>query len=160
MVEKTKKCSRCKKTKSINDFWSSKTCKGGYRTICKKCNYISRQNYRRNNLDKRRRQERKYKTSEKGQRVTRKSRLKCKYDLTLEEWQQMYNEQKGCCAICGIHQDKLIRSLEIDHNHVTGKVRKLLCIKCNLGLGYFGVDLLESELLEKAVKYIKETENG
>lgn len=41
-------------------------------------------------------------------------------------------EQKGCCAICGKHQSKLKSKLHVDHCHVTGKVRQLLCKTCNI----------------------------
>jgi len=74
--------------------------------------------------------------------------LKAKYRLTPEEVAAMIEERKGCCEICGTYQgDKL----HVDHNHATGKVRGMLCRRCNNGLGMFGDD---EELLNKARSYL------
>ena len=81
----------------------------------------------------------------------RKNQLKRKYGLTLEKVDKMYQEQKGCCAICGNHYDKLV----VDHNHDTGKVRDLLCNICNLGLGKFKDN---KNILLLAVKYLEKHE--
>jgi len=64
---------------------------------------------------------------------SRISKLKTKYKLTEQELQEMMNNQKGCCLICG---DSLIKpdnktSYAIDHDHTTGEVRGLLCTRCN-----------------------------
>jgi hypothetical protein len=66
----------------------------------------------------------------------------------------MYKEQGSACAICkrtdtGVARTKM---LSIDHNHVTGKVRGLLCNWCNQGLGHFRDS---PELLIKAAEYLK-----
>ena len=45
---------------------------------------------------------------------------------------ELYSEQEGKCAICGI--DKLLDELEIDHDHETGRLRGFLCKHCNLKL--------------------------
>jgi len=60
----------------------------------------------------------------------------------------MFNEQKGCCAICSKHQTTLKRSLAVDHCHATGKVRGLLCQKCNslIGYGEDNVEILTSSI--------------
>jgi hypothetical protein len=68
-------------------------------------------------------------------RTTANKRLRNKYLLTFEEYQELFNKQQGKCAICGTHQDDLKSSLCVDHNHTTGKVRGLLCHKCNLLIG-------------------------
>ncbi len=78
------------------------------------------------------------------------------YGLTTESWQVQFNRQGGRCAICGIHQSDLNTILHIDHNHVTGELRGLLCVKCNTGLGCFNTDTESVKLLELAVKYTKE----
>ena len=48
-------------------------------------------------------------------RKQRESFLKRHYNITIEEYDSMYIEQGGRCAICGIHQSKISRRLEIDH---------------------------------------------
>ena len=72
----------------------------------------------------------------------------------------LYEAQHGCCAICSEPEEKF-SWLCIDHDHVTGRVRGLLCPNCNRGLGLLG----DSEhLLQKAKDYlisakIQEVEN-
>lgn len=60
--------------------------------------------------------------------------LKHEYDLTVEQYQTMVSEQGGCCAICLRPE----RRLHVDHEHSTGRVRGLLCKKCNMGIGLLG----------------------
>jgi len=48
------------------------------------------------------------------------------------------------------------RALDIDHNHITNQNRKLLCSQCNLAIGLFKVDKEGINLLQNAVKYIKD----
>ena len=47
----------------------------------------------------------------------------------------MFNKQEGKCLICGHHQNEFKRRFDVDHNHITGKIRGLLCINCNLIIG-------------------------
>lgn len=61
------------------------------------------------------------------------------YNITVDTWNSMFISQTGCCAICGIHQDKLSKKLCVDHNHTTGKVRALLCNSCNKNVGVFEI---------------------
>src|SRR5262245_61408107 len=65
-------------------------------------------------------------------------RLRCKYGLTLEDYNARYAKQKGRCAICRKKKPK--RGLCVDHCHRTKVVRRLLCQKCNSGLGFFNDD--------------------
>ena len=73
--------------------------------------------------------------------------------ITIEEYEQRLQEQNNVCAICKTPTTKLTRLLDVDHCHETGKVRGLLCMHCNRGLGLFR-DSQES-LLE-AVNYLKQ----
>jgi hypothetical protein len=57
-----------------------------------------------------------------------------KYNLSLAEYELMFDLQRGRCAICQRHPRKM---LVIDHDHTTGRVRGLLCGACNQGLGMF-----------------------
>ncbi len=56
------------------------------------------------------------------------------------------------CEICGTHESKLKRKLSVDHDHDTGKVRGLLCTKCNMGMGYFNDKIVHMML---ALDYLK-----
>jgi hypothetical protein len=75
------------------------------------------------------------------------------YGITLEDYNKMFGEQNGCCAICGKHQQDLKASLHVDHNHTTGAVRGLLCHHCNVGLGHFEDNIT---LLSNAIAYLEE----
>lgn len=84
--------------------------------------------------------------------------LKYYHGVTLEELTLLYAQQNGKCAICGEVMDLWAErsspnKTNLDHNHTTGKRRKLLCGKCNRGLGCFNE---KTDLLEKAINYLKE----
>src|SRR5438132_8018897 len=72
------------------------------------------------------------------------------YGVPLEVYRAKVRAQGGVCAICGGPPGK--RSLNVDHDHVTGKIRDLLCPTCNVGLGGLRDDPL---LLRKAADYIE-----
>jgi hypothetical protein len=57
--------------------------------------------------------------------------LKYEYGITLDQYNEMFKAQEGKCAICERHQNKLTRTLCVDHDHKTNKVRALLCLTCN-----------------------------
>lgn len=69
----------------------------------------------------------------------------------------LYEKQKGCCAICGKSEKENKQRLSIDHNHATHQVRALLCRNCNTGLGAFKDD---EHLLSKAIEYLKRFADG
>ena len=82
---------------------------------------------------------------------------KRRYGLTEDTYQQMLQDQNSLCYICnepetGYSRSK-VKQLSVDHCHKTGKVRKLLCDRCNRGLGHFQDNVL---LMEKAVRYLKD----
>ena len=79
-------------------------------------------------------------------------RMQRVYGITIEDYNIMFFKQEGKCAICGVHQSDLHKSLCIDHNHETGNVRALLCDKCNRGLGSFNDSV---DLLNKAKEYLR-----
>ena len=74
------------------------------------------------------------------------------YNLTIEQYNKIFADQDGRCAICGIHNSELAHSLSVDHCHETKKVRGLLCICCNTALGKFRDS---PDLLNKAIKYLQ-----
>jgi hypothetical protein len=90
-----------------------------------------------------------------------KARLKCLYGLTIEDYQTLLEKAGSRCEICGKpHKDFLegfndkSSRLHIDHCHTTGKIRGLLCSKCNKALGLFKEDL---SLLVAAKDYLLRT---
>lgn len=77
--------------------------------------------------------------------------LKHHYGLTPQRYEEMLHAQKGMCAICDTKPG--MRELGVDHDHATGKVRALLCMSCNTGLGMFRDNPV---LLRRAAKYLRE----
>jgi len=85
---------------------------------------------------------------------TKNSRLLRKYNISLDDYNKMLIEQEGKCWICSMKaEDEINKVLVVDHNHLTGKVRGLLCNRCNTAIGL----LQESqEILQKVSKYLHE----
>ena len=81
---------------------------------------------------------------------SRAANLVSQFGITQDEYDCMYAAQRGLCLICG-RICKSGRRLAVDHSHATGKVRGLLCAKCNNGLGNFDDDPL---LLAQATVYL------
>jgi hypothetical protein len=89
--------------------------------------------------------------------LRKQARLK-KYGIDFKRYAEIWDEQKGCCAICAMSfgpfgtSENAKEMAYIDHDHVTGKVRGLLCNNCNAGLGHF-FDTIER--LETAINYLR-----
>ena len=102
--------------------------------------------YRNLNRDKIRSKQEKYNKENPLKR--KNSILKYEYGITLDDYNKMFNAQEGKCAICKKHQNELKKTLCVDHDHKTGKVRELLCMTCN-------TDLASVEnRLEEMTKYL------
>jgi len=90
---------------------------------------------------------------------SRKRKLELVYRMSEEDYNTMFSNQHGACAICGKPETgkrgQTIIRLCVDHNHVTGKVRGLLCRTCNTGLGAFNSDIMP-EMILKAYQYLME----
>ena len=83
----------------------------------------------------------------------RKSVLKHRYGMSVEDYDALLKEQNSGCAICGNPiPGRNNKHFAIDHNHKTNKVRGLLCYKCNSGIGYFKENI---DFLQKAIDYLK-----
>jgi hypothetical protein len=78
--------------------------------------------------------------------------LKYKYGLSAAGYDDLLAQQGGVCAICQ-QLDPKGRRLAVDHCHETGRVRGLLCVPCNVGIGNLNDD---PERLLAAVAYLQE----
>lgn len=92
----------------------------------------------------------------------RANKLWTKYRITLDQEQQMLDEQNHCCKICGNTSEEVGR-LVPDHNHTTKRVRGMLCNGCNRGLGQVKenigtlktmISYLEEDLAYDTIRYI------
>ena len=84
-------------------------------------------------------------------RKYKKYRLRRKFGLTPEQYEQMLNVQESKCGICGKHQKEFKIALAVDHDHKTNEIRGLLCSKCNRLLGDSNDN---SETLLNAIQYL------
>lgn len=78
--------------------------------------------------------------------------LHTRYGIEPGTYAKMLQAQDGVCAICGTDKMGSKSRFDVDHSHVTNKVRALLCNPCNRGLGNFMEDPV---LLEKAAAYMR-----
>lgn len=120
---KTKICTRCKEEKPLSSFVKQKKSKDGLRYWCTACE----------------------------SKQFRGWWLLSRYGITVEDYNEMFEAQQGCCEICGRHQSEVNRTFDVDHNHETGKVRGLLCFDCNRGLGCVKEN---TTILAKAIEYL------
>ena len=127
----TKQCRSCGLQKPLSQYYVRNP-------DCKDCTKVKRAADYKNNPDKYREKE-----------------LKKNYGITLQDWNDMFEAQGGRCAICGTHQCNTGKAFAVDHCHLTGKVRGLLCANCNTGIGKLNDD---PELLTKAAEYLRSHE--
>jgi hypothetical protein len=132
--EKGRTCTTCQTFKTQDNFTLERDsrCFGGIsmRSKCKPCNEL-----------------RKYKTF-----------IQRTYGISYEEYVRLEEAQSNSCAICKSPESLNKRTsgkLFVDHCHATGKVRGLLCSKCNHGLGHFNDDV---NLLNLAISYLTQKE--
>lgn len=139
-------CNSCNETKSIDNFYKDAGMADGYRTNCKPCKNKTALKWRSENRNRVNEVARIYHAKPENYLRMRLQR----YNLTAEQYNQMIKDQDNKCKICfkGPSKDK---PLVIDHNHVTSKVRGLLCYGCNRLM----VLIDNAELLKRALAYAK-----
>ncbi len=90
---------------------------------------------------------------ERRQYINRAYSLRRKYGLSVADYERMLGDQNGACAICGVaHGSPDVGVLVVDHMHCSGRVRALLCRKCNGGLGMLRDN---PDLLDAAASYVR-----
>ena len=135
-------CSSCKTEKPLSSFPIRKTHRPGKPVSqCMTCKNEYNKKHRIENRDARLKSE-------------HKSRLKRSYGITPEEYDAMYFSQGRVCKICKTDKPGgRTKLFFIDHCHKTQKIRGLLCMRCNTGLGLF---MDNPEFLGQAIKYLME----
>lgn len=82
----------------------------------------------------------------------RSRKIENRYNITMEQYNKIFDKQHGRCAICNEHQSELKSALGVDHNHKNNIVRGLLCHRCNMAIGLLRESI---ELLNNAKKYLR-----
>jgi len=136
-----KTCSGCKTEKPASEFYKA-NCKSadGLQAWCKVCARNAATAYRKRN-------------PKAGYEIRRRSVLKIVYGLSEQEYDAMLEQQNNACAICFVPAWLEDRRLAVDHDHDSGKVRGLLCARCNRGIGLFDD---EPARLRSAAEYLEE----
>ena len=170
-----KQCTKCLQYKNQKDFYRDKKALDGLTHNCKEClKYYSRKwarenpeknckqsiKWAKNNRDKINKYTKKYRKIKRREINTwqRRYYLKKRYGLTLEIYESMLKKQNEKCLICKKKEQSIDkrynkqRNLAIDHDRLTGKVRGLLCTKCNTAIGSLDHN---TKLLKSAIKYLE-----
>ena len=155
-------CRRCKASKHPAEFGKHKRTKDGLHNFCNRCRskesraryvkfhkrMLERAEYYRQNrpdiMEKWRKLNKEHETRYKKSY----SRLK-RYGLTAEQFDRMVASQQNRCAIC--RKEFILTIPAVDHDHKTGKVRGLLCSKCNLALGHLEENIQTVESLRSYI---------
>ena len=112
-----KKCSVCKKEKSMAEFAKDKTTKSGLATLCRQCKAARQRDWVKRNP-----------------KVALDTDMRCKYGVSSDDKHRLIQEQNNRCKGCG-GEFSGPRDSCLDHCHKTGVVRGVLCRSCNTLLG-------------------------
>jgi hypothetical protein len=145
-----KTCSRCKKSKALCEYQKDSRAITGLSSKCKCCIKERRQkqkDYDRNywklyagrNIEKLKERDKSY-------------NLKRKFNMTIEQYNTLLESQGGKCACCPKEKSSNGKSLAVDHCHVTGKIRGLLCNECNTSLGLLKEDIT---IMSNLIQYLQ-----
>lgn len=141
-----KTCSRCKETRPLDDFWIERR-RNKPKSVCKACCVDAAREWRRNNPGF---ESRRY---EREKVAVRERHLVRKYGVTLADYDVMLTQQDGKCAICKVPESEQFKAVfHVDHCHLTGRVRGLLCRGCNHILGTVKDD---PAILRQAIAYLE-----
>lgn len=145
----TKKCPHCFLELSRKDDFGIR--KNGYtNAVCKKCASAASLKYQKERIAR----EPEY--AEKLRKINRRVCLMRYSGSTPEQYEELLKIQNGVCAICGgppqgKSHGKYREHFDVDHDHITGVIRGLLCGYCNRGIGFMNDD---PERMMAAAKYI------
>ena len=159
-------CSKCGVEQPLDQFYRAKGTRDGLRGDCKSCfqararaRYplvreaaIQRsRKWREDNLERFQANQRRMRSTPEFKQRARASHLMRTFGISLEQYDEMLRLQGGGCAICRREPSPSI-SLHVDHDHETGRIRGLLCFRCNNSLGDLEDDPV---LLRAALRYVE-----
>lgn len=142
-------CKTCDKSLPLSNFYE----RNGYpQKDCKDCVKAQRREEYKVKAEQKRAYQRTYRAAdpERTAEHNRRYRFKSRYGITPQQYDEVLDSQNGVCKVCD-RPCPTGERLTVDHDHLTGAVRGLLCRNCNAGLGNFKDD---PELLERALQYL------
>ena len=158
-----KRCKKCGELKALAEFYRNRGAREGRRPECKACTNAMRLRRYRLNPEREIARVRAWqqanpqrvkawaeKNRDKRLKKLREIHLRNKFSLTVEEYDAILEAQDGVCALCECPPTPGI-SLHVDHDHGTGAIRGLRCVRCNNALGLFRED---PDLLKRAARYV------
>ncbi len=138
-----KQCAVCKQTKTVDLFYKDKRRRLGVARECKVCKKAEERRSRIEN-------------PERWSAKRHRSLLSEKFGITADDYNKMFQSQDGKCWICQKHQSVLKKRLFVDHDHSTGKIRCLLCQRCNFAIGLLDES---KETFLRALSYLEKFKN-
>ncbi|SEE82427.1 Recombination endonuclease VII [Arthrobacter alpinus] len=153
MAEKT--CKLCGETKPLDRFHKAPHNKtDGRQARCKPCAHAAGKEtnakWRSKNRERARLTSNAWNAANVDKR--RERHLMFNFGITAEIYDAILELQNGCCAICGTLPEESYKGLAVDHDHETGRVRGLLCQRCNMSLGLLGDSI---DTLSTAISYLE-----
>ncbi|MDQ3574990.1 MAG: endonuclease VII domain-containing protein [Actinomycetota bacterium] len=160
-----KQCKKCGQSRPLEDFYRAAGTKDGLRGECKSCSSQDKRRryladpeaaiarvkrWQQANPERVNATQRARRAKPEAKLRERAGHLMRKYGMTIEQYDAMLEAQSGGCFICSRPPREDI-SLHVDHDHATGKVRGILCFRCNNALADFGED---PDILRKAASYV------
>lgn len=138
-----KRCTQCNQDKKLYDFnfITDKNNNISFTSICSNCKS-------------------KKSNAKRTPELARSNHLVSRYGITSEEFDEILARQNFRCATCKRTKEEWMNESrkgapsqwQVDHDHVTGKVRGALCHACNIGIGKFNDDI---EVIQNVIDYIK-----
>ena len=163
-----KRCKHCGDEKPLDDFYGDTAARDGHRPECTACTAAGRKRWyaenrereiarvkewQQANAERLNAYRRVHNATPERRRKQRDTYYRRTFGISADDVDAMLEAQGGGCAICGERPARLA-SVHVDHCHDTGRIRGLLCLNCNQGIGKLGED---PERLRRAAEYLAAT---
>ena len=146
-----KTCGQCGETKPFTEFYREKKMPDGFRKKCKKCRDSALYRRRRKNPDGYNEYMRRWRMKNSDRLYA--AEIRKRYGISLDQYSGLLLAQNKRCAICAAPHNSIKKRgrLHVDHCHISGRIRGLLCANCNKMLGNARD---RADLLRKGADYL------